>query len=137
MSSENVVLVRSVIRAWNDRGDPSVDAYHENAEWDFQGWTFDLEGTFQGTAGLLEMVKGLHTEWEGIRVEEEQYMEAGDKVAFFGHFYARRRKTGLEVSDSGTCIFTIREGKIARFSLIHDRKRALALLGEQAQPVPR
>ena len=131
MSSDNVALVRSIIRAWNDRGDPSVDAYHPDAEWDFQGWAFDLHGTFHGTEALVEMVEGVRAEWDEIRVEEEQYMEAGDNVAFFGRFYARRRHTGLEVSDSGTCIFTVRDGKIARFSLIHDRERALELLGQE------
>ena len=137
MSSANVALVRSLIQAWNDRGDPSVDAYHEDAQWDFQGWAFDLHGTFRGTKGLLEMVDELRAEWEEIRVEEEQYMEAGDKVAFFGRFYARRRQSGLEVSDSGTCIFTLRDGKIARFSLLHDRQQALAELGQQTDPVSR
>jgi uncharacterized protein len=131
MSSENVALVRSVIRAWNDRGDPSVDAYHEDAQWDFEGWTFDLHGVFHGTDAMTGMVEGLHAEWEEIRVEEEQYMEAGDKVAFFGRFFARRRSSGLDVSDSGTCIFTIRDGKIARFSLLHDRERALELMGQR------
>ena len=131
MSSENVALVRSVIRAWNDRGDPSVDAYHEDAQWDFEGWTFDLHGVFQGTEALTRMVEGLRAEWEELRVEEEQYWEAGDKVACFGRFFARRRSTGLDVSDSGTCIFTIREGKIARFSLLHDRDRALDLMGQR------
>ncbi len=133
MSSENVALVRSIIRAWNDRGDPSVEAYHDEAEWDFEGWTFDLHGTFHGTEGLGEMLEAVRSEWDDIRVHEEQYVEAGDKVAFFGRFSARRRRTGLEVSDSGTCIFTIRDGKVARFILVDDRERARELLGAEAQ----
>jgi ketosteroid isomerase-like protein len=137
MSSENVALVRSIIRAWNDRGDPSVLAYHDDAEWNFEGWTFDLHGTFHGREGLSEMLDAVRSEWEEIRVDEEQYLEAGDKVAFFGRFSARRRSSGLEVSDSGTCIFTMRDGKVARFSLVHDRERAMELLGEQVHPVPR
>ena len=137
MSSENVALVRSIIRAWNDRGDPSVEAYHDDAEWDFEGWAFDLQGTFHGTEGLSEMLDALRSEWEEIRVDEEQYLEAGDKVAFVGRFSARRRSSGLEVSDSGTCIFTIRDGRVARFSLVHDRERAMQLLGNEAQTVPR
>jgi ketosteroid isomerase-like protein len=135
MSSENVALVRAIIEAWNDRGDPSLDAYHDDAQWDFQGWAFDLRGTFHGTDGLLRMVEGLRAEWEEMRVDAEQYMEVGDKVAFFGRLYARRRESGLEVSDSGTCVFTLRDGKVTRFSLLHDRQQALALLGVQDETV--
>jgi len=130
MPSENVTLVRSIIDAWNDRGDPSLDAYHDDAEWDFRGWGFNLRGTFHGTESFAQMLEGLREEWDEIRVEAEQYVEAGDRVAFFGRFYSRRPgRSGLEISDSGTCVFTFSEGKIVRFSLLRDRDEALSLLG--------
>ena len=132
MSSENVALVRSIIDVWNDRGEALLEAYHEDAQWDFQGWGFDIRGTFHGAEGLFEMLDAVRAEWVDVRVEAEGYVEKGDKVAFLAHFYARRRN-GLEVSDSGTCVFTLRDGKVARFSLFRDPDEASALLEAQEE----
>lgn len=132
MSSENVELVRSLIDAWNDRGEPLLEAYHDDAEWDFRGWGFELRGTFHGPEGLFKLLDAVRAEWVKVRVDAEQYVEKGDKVAFLGHFYARRRN-GLEVSDTGTCVFTLREGKVSRFGLYRDRDEALAVLGQRAR----
>jgi ketosteroid isomerase-like protein len=129
MAGENVELVRSLLRAWNERRDPCFDAYHEDAEWDFSGWDFAVKGTWRGVGAMEDLIDALSDGWEELRVEPDEFIDGGDKVAFVGRFFARRRDSGLEVSDSGTCVFTMRAGKVAAFQLFRDRARALSAIG--------
>jgi len=129
MSEGNVELVRALIDRWNERGEAALDAYHDDVEWDFTGWDFEVEGTWRGMEGLESVLEGLRERWEEVRVEPEQLIDRDDKVGFFGRFFARRRYSGLEVSDSGTCVFTLRDGKISAFSLYRAREDALNALG--------
>jgi ketosteroid isomerase-like protein len=127
MSSQHLEVVRSLIEAWNERGDPSFDLYHQDAEWDFSGWGFEPHGSLRGIDRIATLMDAVRSDWERVRVEPVQLREAGDRVGLYGRFYARRRGgSGLEMSDAGTCLFTFREGKIARFALVRDRGEALA-----------
>ncbi len=129
MSERNVELVRSLTKSWNSVGDPSLHVYHADAEFDFSGWDFDIHGTFQGLPAIGEALGSLADTWEEMRVDPQEFIDAGDKVLFVGRFLARRRDTGLEVSDSGTCVFTFRDDKISRFDLYRDHASALADAG--------
>jgi uncharacterized protein len=129
MSRENIALVRLLIDNWNARLEATLDAYHDDAEWDFTGWDYSVAGTFRGTDGLDEMLAFVKEAWEEVRVEPVEYVDAGDNVVFFGRFYARRRGGDLEVSDAGTCVFTLRDGKVSRFRLFRSFDDALAAVG--------
>jgi ketosteroid isomerase-like protein len=136
MAGENVELVRSLIDAWNERMEVRLEAYHDDAEWDFRGWDYAVEGTFRGTQGLDEMLNAIRDAWEEMRVDPGEYIDAGDSVVFFGRFYARRRGGDLEVSDAGTCVFTVKEGKVARFALFRNWDDAFASVGRSPPPPP-
>jgi ketosteroid isomerase-like protein len=129
MSQQNVKLVRRLVDTWNSTGDPSLRAYDEDAEFDFSGWDFAVQGTWRGIAAIKQALTGVRDAWEDMRVEAEEFIDAGEKVVFFARFYARRAGSGLEVSDAGTCVFTIRDGRVAGFNLFRDRRAALAAVG--------
>jgi ketosteroid isomerase-like protein len=136
MSGENVALVRSIIDAWNEGMQVLIDAYTDDTEWDFRGWDYAVEGTFRGTQGLEQMVGVVKEAWEEIRVDPAEYLDAGDNVVFFGRFYARRRGGDLEVSDAGTCVFEVQDGKVSRFALFRKWDEAFESLGRPAPPPP-
>ena len=129
MSRENVALVRGLMEKWNETHQPDFSVYHEDAQWDMGGWGFDVRGTFQGVEDWDRMLDQLWEVWEDVRVEPDEYIDAGDNVLFFARMYARRRDSGLEVSDAGFCVFTVRDGKVSRFALYRDRDAAFEYAG--------
>ena len=129
MSSSNVELVRSLTDAWNQSGDPGLDAYHEDAEFDFGAWGFDFSGSFRGRDVIDRMVGEVKETWEEIKVEPGDLIDAGDKVVLSGRFSLRQRGTGLLVRDSGSLVYSLIEGKIARVELYRDHQQALEAAG--------
>src|SRR5439155_12831315 len=67
MSEGNVELVRALIDRWNERGEAALDAYHDDVEWDFSGWDFEVEGTWRGMEGIESVLEGLRERWEEVR----------------------------------------------------------------------
>ena len=68
MSEGNVELVRALIDRWNERGEAALDAYHDDVEWDFSGWDFEVEGTWRGMEGIESVLEGLfHTHTAAFR----------------------------------------------------------------------
>jgi ketosteroid isomerase-like protein len=129
MSSSNVELIRSLTQSWNESADPGLDAYHEDAEFDFGGWGFDFSGSFRGREVIGRMVGDVEQTWEEIKVEPVEFIDAGDKVVLSGRFLLRQRGTGLQVRDSGSCVYTLLDGKIARVELYRDHEQALQAAG--------
>lgn len=129
MSSGNVELIRSLTDAWNKSGDPGLDAYHEDAEFDFGAWGFDFSGSFRGREVIDRMVGEVKETWEEIEVEPVDLIDAGDKVVLSGRFSLRQRGTGLQVRDSGSLVYSLVDGKIARVELYRDHEQALEAAG--------
>ena len=129
MSSSYVELVRSLIDAWNDSAHPGLDRFHPDAEFDFDGWGFDVSGTFTGTDQLYLIVENARETWEQIKLDPVEFIDAGDKVVLWTRFLLRQRGSGLHVSDSGSLVFTFVEGKIARFAIYREHERALTAAG--------
>ena len=128
MSQENVKIVEAAIDAYNRQ---DWDAMFEAAA---PGFELDMSrglGPGRGVYGLDQVrsySEELNTSFESIRVEPDEFIEAGDLVVVPWTVHARGRE-GIEVTARPTIVWTIRDGAIERVTMYQEREDALDDLG--------
>jgi ketosteroid isomerase-like protein len=130
MSQENVEIVQRVADAWN-RSD--VDAflalYDPECEVIFPPEVPE-PGPFHGHAELKQWVDGFLGAWESHRVEVVEVMDAGDDVVVAVlHMVGRGFGSGVGLDETDAHVFTIRDGRIARWQNFNTRVEALKAAG--------
>jgi ketosteroid isomerase-like protein len=98
---------------------------------DFQGSTVfpGLTRTFAGLEGFREAWLDWLAPWATYRSTIEELVDAGDRVVNLVRDYGRREGMDEEVELVGAAIWTIREGKVARYDAYVDRTEALKAAG--------
>jgi ketosteroid isomerase-like protein len=129
--SENLDLVRSLYTAW-ERGDfGSTEWADPEIEYVVVGGP--TPGCWTGVAGLHEAFRDFVSAWVefGLRAVECRELD-DERVLVFTRLSGRGRTSGLDLAQmqgGGADVLHIRNGKVAKFVLYHDRDRALADLG--------
>jgi ketosteroid isomerase-like protein len=128
--SDNVEAVRAILTHWEQgRFDGLRDAFTPDLV--FETFMPDAErlvarGFEESESFALEWF----AQWHRYRIVADEYREAGPETVFVS---ARQmgvgRHGGVEVDSPGFCVFTLREGKVARLSLHYDRAKALEEAG--------
>jgi ketosteroid isomerase-like protein len=128
-TDQNIAVVRSLIDAWNRR-EAGIDAYHEDAEWDFTRSRFgEIRHSWKGVDGMREVFATVLTAWSELRVEAERIIQVGAEVVVIARHYGRRPSTGLEISDGGAYVIAMDDGKVAKFTFYPDKEEALESVG--------
>jgi ketosteroid isomerase-like protein len=101
---------------------------------DFQGATVfpGLTRTFAGLEGFREAWLDWLEPWATYRSIIEELIDAGDRVVNLVRDYGRRKGMDEEVELVGAAIWTIRDGKVARYDAYVDRADALKAAGLSA-----
>jgi ketosteroid isomerase-like protein len=132
MSQENV----EIVKAWHDA--------FNGGDWDAMvkdaapGFELDLSravGPWRGVFGRDEsrrFVGELAEYWESVRLEPQEFIEAGDLVMVPWAMHGRGRG-GIELVAHATFVWTIRDGAIERISLYQEREEALEAVGLSEQ----
>jgi ketosteroid isomerase-like protein len=132
MSQENVEIVKAAIEAW------------QRQDWDAMlqdvapGFEVDLSraiGPHQGVFNVDQVrpvLEEFAQNWESVRVEPLEFIDAGDLVVEPQTTHVRGRD-GIEASATGTFVWTIRDRAIERVSLYQEREDALKALGLSEQ----
>jgi ketosteroid isomerase-like protein len=131
--TDNPAFVRSLYDAFG-RGDIEtiIDNLDPAIEWvsNGSGDTIPWGGTRSGRAGAASFFQALGDNLEFEAFEPRQFLDAGDAVTVLGRSRARFKGNGSDAFDSEWAhIFTIRDGKVARFQEYYDSaaiERALA-----------
>ena len=115
VSSANVELVRKAIAAWN-AGD--ID------DW-LEFFTPDIEvvfpadvpepGPFHGRDELRAWAEGFMGAWEDFQAEIRQAVPAGEQVVIALYQRAHGRDAGIEMEQTDWHVFSVRDGKVARW----------------------
>ena len=130
MSQENVEIVRAAYDAYN-RGD--LDAALEHAAPDVElDWSRGV-GPNSGVYKLDQMRSffGDFTDtFESVRVEPDEFIEAGDHVVVPQTGYIRGRD-GIEATARVSLVWTCRDGAIVRICLYQEKREALEAAGLQ------
>jgi ketosteroid isomerase-like protein len=128
MSRENLQIVRESIdainrRDWNALLMPTAP-----------GFVLDMSraiGPGAGVYGLDELeafVEDLTGNWEAMRIEPSEFIEAGDHVVVPYVVHSRGRE-GIEVTARPTFVWTIRGGLVERVAMYQEREDALEAVG--------
>jgi hypothetical protein len=131
--SENLDLVRSIYADW-ERGD------FGSAEWADPAVEFEIAdgpdpAKVNGVAEMAGAFREFLSMWNGLRVKAQEYRELdGDRFLVCVHNSGRAKASGVEIGNlmgttDGANLLAVRNGKVIRFVLYFDRKRALADLG--------
>ena len=131
MSQENIELLRAGYDAWN-RGDLQsvLDGLHPEVEWEENPDALPgMDRVYRGHAGFLKRQRDAFDVWEWFRVEEQEFIDAGEHVVVLVRAIGKGSHSGIEVEMRLYDVFTFRDGKITRHRLYGNRAEALEAVG--------
>ncbi len=113
----NIRVVREMFAAFA-RGDAQavLDTLADEVEWRLAGPTqVTYAGIRRGKDKVADFFKVIAEASEFEQFEAEEFLAQGDKVVALGHERQRIKSTGQVVENDWAMVFTVRDGKIARY----------------------
>jgi ketosteroid isomerase-like protein len=135
MSRENVYvrqdveIVRGIYERW-DRGElpwsgDALEAYDPHVE-----WTMPHPGlTANGREELVRLWRRFLGTWAEYRIELEEIRPVGDQVLVLFSEHTRGRGAGIESQVHAAAVWTLRDGRVVRYTAYHGRRDALEAVG--------
>jgi uncharacterized protein len=114
---DNIQVVRELFAALA-RGDAQavLDTLADDVEWRLAGPTqVTYAGIRRGKDKVADLFKVIAEASEFEQFEAEEFLAQGDKVVALGHERQRIKSTGQVVENDWAMVFTLRDGKIARY----------------------
>ena len=136
MSQENVEIARSIFEALN-RGDRErgIELAHPEVVLDATRNVFNPK-TYVGKDGLRQWLADTDDVWEGMRTEQNEFIDAGDRVVVIGRLVGKGKGSGVEVARPNATVLTIRNGLLIRSETsFTDRREALKAVGLSEQDI--
>ena len=125
MSQSNLELARGAFRAFEQRDMKAIEeTCTPDVEFDWSRRLLDpiVVRGYDGIRGFFEEVDGIFDE---IVFEEDEILEFGDDVLVVSTGRFRGRSSGVDVTAHGAILWTIRDGKLARFRFYQTKEDAL------------
>jgi ketosteroid isomerase-like protein len=133
MDQSNAELASKAFRAFERRDMAAIEELcHPDVEFDWSRRLLDPIVThgYEGIRGFFDEVDSL---FEEIVFEEEEVMQFGDEVLVVSTGHFKGRTSGVEVTARGANIWTIRDGKLARFRFYQTKEDALMDIQSEAE----
>jgi ketosteroid isomerase-like protein len=128
MSRENVEVVRAIHDEWLhggmalDRLDPNIAIIESK--------TIPGAPSAQGIDAVRRYIESFANYWAEIRIEPQEYIEAGDqKVVVVARLVGRGKKSGVEVTRTWAYVWTIRAKRALRIEAHANRAEAFEAVG--------
>jgi len=134
VSQENVDKAREFIDAYNRRDfDAAVSSFDPEIDWVLPAR--QSSDSCRGPEEVKRFWKGLDETMEELRLEPQEFVDAGDRVATRLRYQGRGRESGLEIeTEMYHQVATIREGRIVRMEYFGSWPEALEAAGLGAGP---
>lgn len=98
-----------------------LERYHDDAVWiEPESEHVPFSGRHNGKAEIARFFKSLDDAAQAIRFEPQEFVAEGDKVIVTGEATWLVRQTGRTYDSPWVHVFTLRDGKVARFQDYHD-----------------
>ncbi len=133
MSQENVDKARDFIAAYNRRDfDAAVESFDPEVEWvlpDRQS-----SDSCRGPDEVKRFWRGLDETMEELRLEPQEFVDAGDHVATRLRHYGRGKRSGVEIDEEMYHqVATFRSGRMVRIEYFGEWSEALQAAGLAGQ----
>ena len=125
MSQENVDKARDFIDAYNRRDfDAAVESFDPEIEWVLPPrQSFD---SCQGPDQIKRFWNGIDETFEELRLEPQEFVDAGDKVATRLRHHGRGRRSGAEINEElYHQVVTFQAGRMVRIDYFGEWSEAL------------
>jgi ketosteroid isomerase-like protein len=134
MSQQNVDKTREYIEAYNRRDfDAAIRHFDPDIEWVLP--EHQRSDSAIGTRGILRFWEGLDETFDELRLQPQEYVDAGDRVATRLRHFARGKGSGLELdAELYHQVTTFRDGTIVRIEYVTSWEEALEAAGIDDHP---
>jgi uncharacterized protein len=129
MSQENVEVVQLALAAFEQGGlDATLPFYDPEVIWEEAEDEPEAE-TYCGHDGLRALVEKWLVPFDDLRIEPEEFIDAGDVVVMPYRFRGRERSSGTDITAPETWIFSLRDGRICEVREYRRKAEALEAVG--------
>jgi ketosteroid isomerase-like protein len=129
MSQENVEIVQRQSRAFN-RGD--LEEVFALTDPDFEWWDRADDpgaGVHRGRVGVMEMLAEVAQSIVELRIEPQEFIDAGDFVVVPVRVVGRGGASGAPFEEHEVQVFQLRDGKIVELREYREMEEALRAVG--------
>jgi ketosteroid isomerase-like protein len=129
MSQENVNKARGFIAAYNRRDfDAAVEFFDPEIEWVLP--PLQKSDSCRGPDEVKRFWRGLDETFEELRLDPQESVDAGDRVAIRLRYYGRGKGSGAEIEgELYHQVATFRDGMMVRIEYFTDWPAALEAAG--------
>jgi uncharacterized protein len=131
-SEENVDLLRRFYESFNQRDlDSVLELCTDDVEVYKDPEVVEMVAAFtpRGLERVAQYLHGWLESWSDYHARPQQFLQTGDEVAALTKLRARGKNSQFEIEGEMADVFTVRDGRIARFRLYIQRSDALGSLG--------
>jgi ketosteroid isomerase-like protein len=129
VSQEDIERLRSAYRAFNEGG--GIEAILERLAPEFQvrdRETSPDRETRLGKEGIKQLFDSYMEAFDALRLEPEEFIDAGDHIVVSLHQRARGKGSGAKVVARVAHVWTMREGEVVSLRIFGGKGQALAAL---------
>ena len=129
MSQENVDKAREFIAAYNRRDfDAAVKSFDPEIDWVLPAR--QSSDSCKGPDEVIRFWEDLDENMEALRLEPQEFIDAGDRVATRLRYFGRGKESGAEVeTEMYHQVATFSDGRIVRMEYFGSWPEALAAAG--------
>jgi ketosteroid isomerase-like protein len=134
MSQANVEVVRRLFQGWANRDPRREESWQDvsdilDSECEYrEDPAWPGAGAYRGITAFRQVVSGYSEAFGEMRLEAEEFLDAGDRVLVFMSWWARGQ-SGADAMWPQAGIFTVRQGRVASWQVVFDRSEALEAVG--------
>jgi len=129
VSQQNVDKTRDFIAAYNRRDfDAAVEAFDPELDWVLP--PHQRSDSCKGADEVKRFWEGLDETFEELRLDPQEFVDAGDRVAVRLRYYGRGKESGVEIeTEMYHQVTTFRDGTMVRIEYVTSWDEALEAAG--------
>ena len=128
MSQENVEIVRRGYEHYNRTGEADYSVLDPEVVYDVSRRTFDPI-VYHGHDGVREFLALIREQWASMRLEPQDFVDAGDSVVVSIRLVGVGKESGIETTANAAHLWTFRGGMIVRQTTFQTMDEALEAAG--------
>jgi ketosteroid isomerase-like protein len=128
MSHENVEIVRRGYEHYNRTGEPDYSILDSEVVYDVSRRAFD-PAVYHGHEGVREFVSLIREQWATMRLEPQEFFDAGDDVVVSVRLAGVGKESGVETAAHAAHLWSFRNGRVVRQTTFQTTGEALKAAG--------